>query len=604
MVYTPRDVAPSARPPRDPTGAVVHSPRLIGRLKLRQLLFVLLLLLGIIPVMVGSVLLVRQNRDYLETQEKAALTGSAEALSRELNDDLAGVAHQAGQLGQGLLAYPGDGSLEARLREPWVVTYVQDFLRQNQPSLLALRVLDLDGAGVRFAPADLAPAAAAALDGAFEEARAAKGRSYRIAVLPGNQPTAAFAAVVESGGQTAVVELLARLRLLEAVFGREARVGESVFLLDKAGAVLWSQGSDPAMTKAVASSDLVRDFLHYPLSLSAEYPLEVGGHTQHMLGRVSPLEQTGWAVVMQRPSSAAFEFARRMVLNALLATGILVVMALFFAAFAARWISEPIQRLAETTHEIAAGKLGQRVALSGGGAEITSLAEDFNRMSGTLESYVAQLKEAASQNRELFISSLRAFAAAIDAKDPYTRGHSERVAAFSRTVARHLGLKEELQNRLWIGALLHDVGKIGIEDGILRKGGVLTSDEYDQMKQHTMIGAEILKPIGQLHDMIPIVRWHHEAWNGRGYPDGLRGEDIPVLARIVAVSDCFDAITTSRPYQRAYAPEFAVETITKLTGSRFDAKIVTAFLHAFQAGEIQAAREESEPVPAAAAVAQ
>jgi HD-GYP domain-containing protein (c-di-GMP phosphodiesterase class II) len=108
------------------------------------------------------------------------------------------------------------------------------------------------------------------------------------------------------------------------------------------------------------------------------------------------------------------------------------------------------------------------------------------------------------------------------------------------------------------------------------------------MKLHTVMGAEIMTPFEQLREMIPAIRWHHEAWNGRGYPDGLKGEHIPLFARIVAVADTFDAITTNRPYQQAYNLQFAVDTITRLTGSRFDAKIVTAFLRAFEAGEIRA----------------
>src|SRR5262249_29422431 len=107
----------------------------------------------------------------------------------------------------------------------------------------------------------------------------------------------------------------------------------------------------------------------------------------------------------------------------------------------------------------------------------------------------------------------------------------------------------------------------------------------EQMKLHTVMGADILSRIEQLKEMVPAVRWHHENWNGRGYPDGLKGEQIPLMARIVAVADCFDAITTNRPYQQAYSLQFAVETITKLTGSRFDAKIVTALLRAVEAGE-------------------
>jgi HD-GYP domain-containing protein (c-di-GMP phosphodiesterase class II) len=135
---------------------------------------------------------------------------------------------------------------------------------------------------------------------------------------------------------------------------------------------------------------------------------------------------------------------------------------------------------------------------------------------------------------------------------------------------------------------------------------VLAPDEYEQMKMHTVIGAEIMNPIEQLREMIPAIRWHHEAWNGRGYPDGLKGEQIPLYARVVAVADTFDAITTNRPYQQAYSLQFAVETITRLAGSRFDAKIVTAFLRAFEAGEIRTregrpARAEAEPLARVAA---
>ena len=133
---------------------------------------------------------------------------------------------------------------------------------------------------------------------------------------------------------------------------------------------------------------------------------------------------------------------------------------------------------------------------------------------------------------------------------------------------------------------MHDVGKIGIEDRVLNKSGVLTPEEFEQMKAHPAIGAEILQSIEPLKEMLPAVRWHHENWNGKGYPDGLRGAAIPLMARIVAVADCFDAITTNRPYQKAYEARYAAELITQLAGSRFDAKVVTAFLRAFEGGSL------------------
>jgi putative nucleotidyltransferase with HDIG domain len=256
------------------------------------------------------------------------------------------------------------------------------------------------------------------------------------------------------------------------------------------------------------------------------------------------------------------------------------------AHWLSRRIASTIGRFTRTTHEIAAGSFGRRVPEDRYVAEFSELAADFNRMSGHVEEHVARLREAARANRELFISSIRAFSAAIDAKDPYTRGHSERVAELARAITRHLGQSDDFQHKVWIGGLLHDIGKIGVEDRILSNGGVLSPAEFELMKQHPTIGAEILAPIEQLRDMIPIVRWHHENWNGRGYPDGLRGDEIPLSARIVAVADCYDAVTTDRPYQKAYEPRYAAEVITKLAGSRFDAKVVTAFLRAFEMGDL------------------
>jgi putative nucleotidyltransferase with HDIG domain len=363
-----------------------------------------------------------------------------------------------------------------------------------------------------------------------------------------------------------------------------------LFVVGADGALLWSRGLTDEMVAAALKSYVVSSFVRRPLSLAGEYSLAAGGRREAYLVQVSPVDETGWGVVVQRPLAAAFQAVDKMVWNTVLFSLLLVALALFFAVYFARRFSQPIQRLAETSHRIADGDLGRRVEAGGLATELADLADDFNRMSDHVESQVAQLKQSSRVNRELFIGSLRAFAAAIDAKDPYTRGHSERVATISRIIARQLSLAEEMVEKLWIGALLHDVGKIGIDDHILKKAGVLTPEEYTAIKAHPVIGAEILSPIEQLRDILPAVRWHHECWNGRGYPDGLRGESTPLMARIVAVADSFDAITTSRPYHEAYTIEFAIETITRLAGSRFDAKIVTAFLHAYQRDEIRVER--------------
>ncbi|MEO8276419.1 MAG: HD domain-containing phosphohydrolase [Thermoanaerobaculia bacterium] len=569
-------------------------PRTARRLKLRHVAFLLLLLSGAIPLAITNWLLISQNRELLVTEEKSFLTSSAQSLSRELDEYLAGARRELEQVGVGTLAPPGPADVEERLRAPWVSDYLQRYVRGNsQP--LALRVLDLTGSGWRFSLPGLGDSPERALDDAFTAAVSKQTAIYRFAVLPRtNEPVAALAVPVADGlGKVSmVVETVVRLRLMEAVLEREARGQAQVFLVDRDGKLLWSEGSTPAIQRALASSNLVRDFAKKPLSLTAEYTLDGDRGAVAMLGMVSPVVESGWGVVVHRPVSAAFESARRMVISALLATLLLLLLAVLFAIYASRWLGLPIRQLSETAHGIASGDFGERLPQEHVVTELADLSADFNRMAGYVQDHVAKLKEAARQNRELFISSIRAFAAAIDAKDPYTRGHSERVAELSRLIARSLGQNEEFQNKLWIGALLHDIGKIGIEDRILNKSGVLTPEEFELMKNHPVIGADILQPIEALHEMLPIVRWHHEAWNGKGYPDKLRGDAIPLMARIVAVADCFDAITTSRPYQTAYEPAYAAQLITQLAGSRFDAKVVTAFLRAFEGGSLMAEMNE------------
>lgn len=558
---------------------------LLRRLKLRTVLVIALLLSGIIPLGISSVMLISQSHRVLRDTERDNLTGEAKALSMQVNSYLAAVRSQLEQLGGGILAVPSLEEGAARLREPWVGEQLASFLRAN-PDVVSFRVLDAE-AGEGLGPGKLKPEIQAAMDAAFEEARKVRRPVYRFVSTEGSKEPQAILAVPVAGhaggAPQLVIEAQLRFQPLKRVTGEEAKQGVDVFLVDRQGKTLWTSG------RAVLAPSVVNSIMNRQLTMTSEYPVRSAkGEVYTVFVQVIAVPESGWSLVVQKPAAAAFAEVNRMIINAALSTGVLVALSFFFAYLAARWVSRPIQRLAETTHEIADGSFGGSVEMKGLTFELADLAEDFNRMSGHVASYVQQLRQAAQANRELFIGSLRAFVAAVDAKDPYTRGHSERVAAYSRTIARYLQLPEEVQHKIWIGALLHDVGKIGVEDRILRKEGVLSPDEYEQMKMHTVMGADIMSPIEQLREMIPAIRSHHEAWNGRGYPDGLKGEQIPLFARIVGVADTFDAITTNRPYQQAYSLQFAVETITRLTGSRFDAKIVTAFLRAFEAGEIRA----------------
>ncbi len=182
---------------------------------------------------------------------------------------------------------------------------------------------------------------------------------------------------------------------------------------------------------------------------------------------------------------------------------------------------------------------------------------------------------------QLFMASIRSIVEAIDAKDPYTKGHSVRVVEYSMMIGEACGLaKEELKN-LEVSAILHDVGKIGIPDEILRKPGRLTDEEYDYIKKHPMFGAEIITPISQMKSLMPNIMHHHERFDGMGYPNGLKGKKIPFCARVIAIADSFDAMTSGRLYRSKFTDAQACQELLDHRGTQFDAKLVDIFIQRY-----------------------
>lgn len=167
---------------------------------------------------------------------------------------------------------------------------------------------------------------------------------------------------------------------------------------------------------------------------------------------------------------------------------------------------------------------------------------------------------------------------AVDARDPYTAGHSERVAAISLKIGKELGLSEDILERLEISALFHDIGKLGVPDNILLKPGKLDELEFQKIKEHPSIGVNILKNIDFLKDALPTILHHHERYSGNGYPDGISGKDIPLEARIICIADTFDAMTSDRPYRKGLSHEEAIAEIVRFKGIQFDPDIVDNFL--------------------------
>ncbi len=201
---------------------------------------------------------------------------------------------------------------------------------------------------------------------------------------------------------------------------------------------------------------------------------------------------------------------------------------------------------------------------------------------------IEQMREIKRINEELsdtykkleraYLDSVQTLRYTVEAKDPYTRGHSDRVSAFSVLLGKKLNVDEIGLRTLEIGGLFHDIGKIGIPDSILLKDSKLTDEEYDQIKKHPSIGSHILSNASIFQDMIPIVKYHHERYDGKGYPEGLSGENIPYLARIAAVVDAFDAMTSRRTYRDSIPLENVKSEIERCSGTQFDPTIASAFL--------------------------
>ena len=184
---------------------------------------------------------------------------------------------------------------------------------------------------------------------------------------------------------------------------------------------------------------------------------------------------------------------------------------------------------------------------------------------------------------------LRVLTGAIEARDPYTRGHSARVTALAEAVARQLGWSDEKLASLRIGGPLHDIGKLGVSDEVLRKEGRLDDGELAQIREHPKIGARMLLRMAALREAIPYVLYHHERWDGHGYPSGKAGEEIPIEARVLAVADAFDAMTSDRPYRRALSRTEALAEVERCAGTQFDPEIARLFLELFAEAQLPAA---------------
>lgn len=197
--------------------------------------------------------------------------------------------------------------------------------------------------------------------------------------------------------------------------------------------------------------------------------------------------------------------------------------------------------------------------------------------------------------RNLFFNTVETLVRAIQARDQYTSGHSARVSRFCLLIADKLNLDTKNKHHLYLTSMLHDIGKIGIPDDLLNRPGKLSDEEIEKVRQHASVGASMLKALGQMHPIVPLIKHHHEAWDGSGYPDGLKGERIPLISRIVAVADTYDAMTSDRPYRKAKTNSHAINEIKKCSGTKYDPKVVKAFVEVLEEQSTAVIEKEVKP---------
>ena len=339
-----------------------------------------------------------------------------------------------------------------------------------------------------------------------------------------------------------------------------------------------------------------------PLSASErQLVLSQSGFVHHLVSGASPASEVFYVPWRLRHENAGYAgvVVPASALGAA-STGIPLLMAAVFSTvfvvtvgaglYISRRITRPLRNLVCATQAVAAGDLQYQTQVTSSD-EIGALTTSFNEMTSQLLSDRTSMEQSAE-------ATIQTLAGAIDARDPYTHGHSMRVTDYSVELARSAGFDDPQVELVRRGCLVHDIGKIGVADHILRKPGPLDPDEWASMRRHPSIGHEMLRPLNWAPEVLQIVRSHHERWDGRGYPDRLSGEKIPQLARLVAVCDTLDAMTSNRPYRPGFSFDDAAREIRANSGSQFDPAMVAAFILAEPSIRAMVSDDQAMPAPA------
>ncbi|MDF1527065.1 MAG: HD domain-containing protein [bacterium] len=533
---------------------------------LYQFLFVTLAV-SILPLFMASYKLMGINRAFLEDELLSLHSQLANSTAEEISTAMSNIL---GNLELVAKAQGGTSPLKQEERERSLIFYLDQY-----PEIIRLTQYSTGGRKLamvfRVGQSKIPPLGEEILTAAVTEAAGGKTYLSRPVVLAGQQvPVLAVSMPVygPSGGiQSVLLGEISLQKVQQTIERINIRRQGNAYVVNRSGLLIAHQDLERvSRSEDMSSVEIVGKYLLAGLSAGTIPFRDKMG--EDMVGSYANIGNLGWGVVVQEPRADAYKIIKDMTFQTLIWALVAVILAIVASTVLAIRLAKPIGILAGKAMSLATGNFGERVDITSRN-ELGQLAQSFNHMAAQLERHDQNL-------REMFIDTTKALAAAIDAKDPYTRGHSQRVAQISLELAKEMGQSPSEQQKVNIAALLHDVGKIGIEDHILKKPSQLTDEEYGVIKQHPRWGAMIMGHITQLKDVVPAIQHHHERLDGSGYPEGLAGEQIPLLARIIAVADTFDAMTTDRLYQKAMEPQFVVSKLHEWKGSRYDPRVVDA----------------------------
>ena len=576
----------------------------IGRIRLLYIVLGVLLLVGLLPLAFAGTSLSARTAEELRSVEGRYQAQLVQDKARQIElygqryrDVVTGLA-RAFEIAGGISSL-NDAGYDSRLQKTL----------EEDPNLVALAIWPVSGELHRAFQLDVIQRDE--VDQRVSEVLAKmSGRGIVVSrpqIIRSGQEMALTVAAPVMGGASgrevvaAVVAIVSFQEVFNAVHQATSRSERElldaglpvVFVVDQNGrAVAHPEASVAFSEKPMTDLKVVQDWQESGDKVQSAlepFVLVRDGRSVEMLGSYASAEldkNSRLGVIAIQDASAALGSVTDMRRQTILISFIAGVLTIVIGYFFAKKLTQPVQELALGAHRIASGDFSQRIKVRSR-TELGHLGDSFNLMTDHLEHYIKDLQRSADENRELFLGTVKSLAAAIDGKDPYTRGHSERVSRISVAIAQRLGIPDDECEKIRISALLHDVGKISIDDAILKKPAALTDDEYTIMKQHPQKGYKIMSQIAAMKEFLPGMYMHHEMVNGQGYPQGLKGDEIPLMAKIVAVADTFDAMTTDRPYQQAMKFEDAVQRIQSFEGTRYDETVVLAFVQACEEGQIR-----------------